>query len=56
MRDFDWFDDLWCVVKDDGKFAGSPCITWGEARELQNQHEGSQIFYMKAVGWIAKGE
>lgn len=56
MRDFDWFDELWCVVKDDGNFAGCPCITWHEARELQAQHEGSQIFYMKVTGWVKKGE
>jgi len=56
MRDFDWFDELWCVVKDDGSFAGCPCITWCEARELQAQHEGSQIFYMKVTGWVTKKE
>lgn len=56
MRDFDWFDELWCVVKDDGSFAGGPCATWREARKLQAQHEGSQIFYMKVTGWVKKGD
>lgn len=35
------------MVKDDGTFVGVPCTTWGEARELQAQHEGSKIFEMK---------
>lgn len=44
MRDFEWDNDLWCVVKDDGTFAGIPCVSYEEARELANQHEGSKIF------------
>lgn len=47
MRDFDWFDELYAVVKDDGSFAGRPCISLEEARELQVQHEGSKIFELK---------
>lgn len=47
MRDFDWFDELYAVVKDDGSFAGRPCISWEEARELQAQHDGSKIFELK---------
>lgn len=47
MRDFKWTQKLWCVVKDNGSFAGIPCTTWEEARELQAQHEGSKIFEMK---------
>lgn len=47
MRDFDWFDELYAVVKDDGSFAGRPCISWEEARELQVQHDGSKIFELK---------
>lgn len=46
MRDFSWNQCLWCVVKDDGRFAGIPCVSWEEARELANQHEGSCIFKM----------
>lgn len=44
MRDFEWTDPIWIVIKDDGKFAGSPCLSWEEARELAAQHEGSKIF------------
>lgn len=44
MRDFAWRDNLWCVVKDDGTFAGVPCRSWEEARELQSQHENSYIY------------
>lgn len=47
MRDFEWNDSLWCVVKEDGRFAGSPCLSWDEARELAAQHEGSHIFELK---------
>lgn len=46
MRDFDCFDELWCVVKEDGTFAGVPCRTSEEAYELSCQHEGSAIFKM----------
>lgn len=47
MRDFDWLDELYCVVKNDGAFAGKPCRTIEEAIELSGQHEGSKIFEMK---------
>lgn len=47
MRDFDWFDELYCVVKEDGTFAGVPCRSIEEAIELSGQHEGSMIFEMK---------
>lgn len=44
MRDFEWGQQLWCVVKDDGRYAGVPCLSYEEARELSAQHEGSKIF------------
>lgn len=47
MRDFDWFDELYCVVKEDGTFAGVPCKSIEEAIELSGQHEGSMIYEMK---------
>lgn len=47
MRDFDWLEELYCVVKDDGTFAGVPCRSIGEAIELATQHEGSKIFEMR---------
>jgi hypothetical protein len=47
MRDFDWFDELYAVVKEDGSFAGVPCTSLEEARELSAQHEGSKIFLMQ---------
>lgn len=47
MRDFDWHDELYCVVKEDGTFAGVPCRSIEEAIELSGQHEGSMIFEMK---------
>lgn len=46
MRDFDFNDNLWCVVKADGSFAGIPCTSYEEAQELAFQHEGSAIFSM----------
>lgn len=47
MRDFDWHDELYCVVKEDGTFAGVPCRSIEEAIELSAQHEGSMIYEMK---------
>ena len=44
MRDFDWTDALYAVVKDDGSFAGIPCLSLDEAKELASNHEGSQIY------------
>lgn len=46
MRDFNWYDELFAVVKDDGTFAGIPCKSLEEAIELQHQHEGSKIFLL----------
>lgn len=39
-------NELYAVVKSDGTFAGVPCLSWEEARELSAQHEGSTIFFM----------
>jgi len=47
MRDFDWHDELYCVVKENGTFAGVPCRSIEEAIELSGQHEGSMIYEMK---------
>ena len=44
MRDFNWNDKLWAVIKEDGSFAGVPCRSFEEARELANQHEGSHVY------------
>lgn len=46
MRDFSWTDAIWAVIKDDGSFAGRPCLSYEEARELSNQHEKSHIFLL----------
>lgn len=48
MRDFSYDREVWCVVKADGTFAGVPCLSWGEARELSAQHEYSWIYAMCA--------
>ena len=37
MRDFDWTDVLFAVVKDDGSFAGVPCLSLDEAKELADR-------------------
>ena len=47
MRDFEWTQKLWCVVKADGTFAGVPCASSEEAYELSAQHEGSGIYEMQ---------
>ena len=44
MKDFNWNDKLWAVIKEDGSFAGVPCRSFEEARELANQHKGSHIY------------
>ena len=46
MKDFDWTDVRWAVVKKDGTFAGVPCASRGEARDLAAQHEGAKIFFL----------
>lgn len=46
MKDFDWTDVRWAVVKEDGTFAGVPCASYGEARDLAAQHEGAKIFFL----------
>lgn len=50
MRDFNWGDNhLYAVIKENGNFAGLPCRSYEEARELANQHEGAHIFSLKCV-------
>lgn len=45
MRDFEWTrKELYAVVKEDGTFAGVPCLSWEEAAILAAGHEGSRIF------------
>lgn len=44
MRDFEWGQDLWAVIKEDGTYSGVPCLTEEEAHELARQHEGARIF------------
>lgn len=46
MKNFDWTDVRWAVVKGDGTFAGVPCASYGEARDLAAQHEGAKIFFL----------
>lgn len=46
MKQFDWTDVRWAVVKADGTFAGMPCASREEARDLAAQHEGAKIFFL----------
>lgn len=46
VRDFNYAQEIWAVVKADGTFAGVPCLSWEEARELKAQHEYSWIYAM----------
>ena len=34
MRDFNWEQTLWAVIKNDGSFAGVPCTGYDEACDL----------------------
>lgn len=47
MRDFSWNDTLYAVVKNDGRFAGVPCLSYSEALDLAAQHDGSFIFLLE---------
>lgn len=46
MKNCDWTDVRWAVVKADGTFAGVPCASYEEARDLAAQHEGAKIFFL----------
>lgn len=35
---------IWIVINPDGTYAGVPCLTWEEARDLAAQREGRRIF------------
>ena len=49
MKNCDWIDVRWAVVKADGTFAGVPCLSFEEARDLAGQHENSVIMEMKLL-------
>ena len=53
MRDFNWTDALWAVINDDGTFAGRPCLTYEEARELAAQDPKRHIY---KLDWRIKPE
>lgn len=42
-RDFEWTDELYAVIKNDGTYAGVPCRSYSEASQLA-YHPGSKIF------------
>lgn len=46
MKNLDWADVRWAVVKEDGTFAGAPCASYKEACDLAAQHGGSKIFFL----------
>ena len=46
MKDFNWTDVRWAVVKKDGTFADMPCASYREAHNLAAQHEGAKIFFL----------
>lgn len=37
-------DMIWIVINPDSTYAGVPCLSWEEARELAAQKEGRRIF------------
>lgn len=39
----------YCVINPDGTYAGIPCLTYEEARELMNAREGRRIFELLEV-------
>lgn len=40
---------MWIVINPDGSYAGIPCLSYEEARELANQKEGRRVFILDAV-------
>lgn len=44
MNDYVYDGELWAVINPDGTFAGVPCHSWEEARELANAREGRVIW------------
>lgn len=45
-----WEESLYCVVKDNGEFVGTPYATYGEALKLALQYDNSMIFEMHPFG------
>lgn len=44
-RDFEWDQgELYAVVKNDGRYAGYPCTSHGEAVQMSANHNGSKVF------------
>ncbi len=39
---------LYCVINTDGTYAGIPCLTWEEARELASAAAGRRIYQLVA--------
>lgn len=37
---------MYCVIKEDGTYAGVACESYEEARELSAQHENSEIYML----------
>lgn len=46
MRDFEWTQTLYVVVKEDGTVAGVPVVDPISACDLCAQHEGAHIYRM----------
>ena len=44
MEELKALDMIYVVINPDGTYAGAPCLTWEEARELAAQREGRRIF------------
>ena len=44
MEELKALNMIWIVINSDGTYAGTPCLTWEEARELVAQKEGRRAF------------
>ena len=40
---------MYCVLNENGTYAGSPCESYEEARELMNASEGRKIFKIEPI-------
>lgn len=40
---------FWVVINENNTYAGSPCLSFEEARELANQKEGRKIYIIEKI-------
>ena len=41
---------MYCVINPDGTYAGVPCLSYEEARELMYAREGRKMYLLMEIG------